>query len=253
MAYKAEKIVPYASGSASKSEQVELMFDEIAGKYDFLNHSLSLGIDKSWRKKGILALKYLSPKKILDIATGTGDLAIEACHLLKPEKILGIDLSEKMMDVGRKKITEAGLTDVISFDKQDCAALQLETNSFDAAMVAFGVRNFEKLDQSLQEILRVLKPDGKLMILELTSPAFFPAKQAYQLYSKLIPLIGKWISNNNAAYRYLPKSIGAFPQGEEMKSILLKNGFSDVRHRRLTFGICTLYIGNKSVDDFLLC
>ncbi|GHT67628.1 demethylmenaquinone methyltransferase [Bacteroidia bacterium] len=245
MVYKAEKIVPYASADASKSEQVELMFDEIAGKYDFLNHSLSLGIDRAWRKKGILALKDLHPKKILDIATGTGDLSLEACRLLKPEKILGIDLSEKMMAVGREKIIEAGLTGVISFDKQDCADLQLENDSFDAAMVAFGVRNFEQLDQSLREILRVLKPGGKLMILELTSPEFFPMKQTYQIYSKLIPLIGKWISNNNAAYRYLPESIAAFPQGKEMKAILGKNGFKDVSCRKFTFGICTLYLGSK--------
>ena len=245
MEYKAEKIVPYTSDSASKSEQVELMFDEIAGKYDFLNHALSLGIDKFWRKKGILALKDLHPKKILDIATGTGDLALEAYRLLKPEKILGIDLSEKMMSIGRKKIAKAGLTDVIGFDRQDCAGLPLENDSFDAATVAFGVRNFGQLDQSLQEILRVLKPGGKLMILELTSPDFFPMRQAYQLYSKLIPIVGNRISRNNAAYRYLPESIEVFPQGEEMKAILEKNGFKDVSYRKFTFGICTMYLGTK--------
>ncbi|MDR1610141.1 MAG: bifunctional demethylmenaquinone methyltransferase/2-methoxy-6-polyprenyl-1,4-benzoquinol methylase UbiE [Candidatus Symbiothrix sp.] len=245
MGYKAEKIVPYASSGASKSEQVELMFDEIAGKYDFLNHSLSLGIDKSWRKKGILALKDLAPETILDIATGTGDLAIEAYRLLKPGKILGIDLSEKMTAIGREKVIKAGLTGIIGFDKQDCADLQLENNSFDAATVAFGVRNFEKLDQSLQEILRVLKPGGKLMILELTSPEFFPVKQAYQLYSKLIPLVGNRISNNNAAYRYLPSSIEAFPQGREMTAILEKNGFENVDYKRFTLGICTMYTGIK--------
>ena len=245
MEYRAEKIVPYDSDGASKSEQVALMFDEIAEKYDFLNHSLSLGIDKSWRKKGILALKDFHPKKILDIATGTGDLAIEAFRLLKPEKILGIDLSEKMMSVGQEKIAKAGLTDIISFDRQDCADLQLENDSFDAAMVAFGIRNFEKLDQSLQEILRVLKPGGKLMILELTSPDFFPMKQTYQLYSKLIPIIGNRISRNNAAYRYLPESIEAFPQGKEMKAILEKNGFKNVSYRKFTFGICTMYVGAK--------
>ena len=222
------------------------MFDEIAGKYDFLNHTLSLGIDKSWRKKGISALKDLHPKKILDIATGTGDLAIEAFRLLKPEKIQGIDLSEKMMSVGREKVARAGLADIISFDKQDCAGLPFENDSFDAAMVAFGIRNFEKLDQSIQEIFRVLRPGGRLMILELTSPKFFPMKQAYQLYSKLIPLIGNRISRNNAAYRYLPESIEAFPQGEAMKTILEKNGFKNVSHRKFTFGICTMYLGNKN-------
>jgi len=243
--YKIEKIVPYASGDASKSKQVESMFDEIAGKYDILNHSLSLGIDKSWRKKGILTLKELRPKKILDIATGTGDLAIEAYRLLKPESILGIDLSEKMMSFARKKVAKAGLTDIISLDKQDCANLQLENDSFDAAMVAFGLRNFEQLDRSLQEILRVLKPGGKFMILELTSPVFFPVKQAYQLYSKLIPFVGNLISRNKTAYHYLPKSIEAFPQGEEMKKILEKNGFKNVSYRIFTFGICTMYLGVK--------
>jgi demethylmenaquinone methyltransferase/2-methoxy-6-polyprenyl-1,4-benzoquinol methylase len=243
--YRAEKIVPYASGNASKSEQVELMFDEIAGKYDFLNHALSLGIDKSWRKKGILALKDINPKRILDIATGTGDLAIEAFRLLKPNKILGIDLSEKMMSVGRKKVTKAGLTDSISFEKQDCAGLQLEDNSFDAAMVAFGVRNFEQLDQSFGEILRVLKPGGKFMILELTTPDMFPMKQAYQLYSKLIPIMGNLMSRNNVAYHYLTKSIKAFPQGKEMKAILEKNGFKNVSCQKFTFGICTMYLGSK--------
>ena len=246
MEYKIEKIVPYVSDNASKSEQIESMFDEIAGKYDFLNHSLSLGIDKSWRKRGILALKDLHPKKVLDIATGTGDLAIGAYRLLKPESILGIDLSEKMMSVGREKVAKAGLTNIVSFDKQDCVDLQLENDSFDAAMVAFGIRNFEQLDRSLQEILRVLKSGGKFMILELTTPDFFPMKQAYQLYSKLIPTFGNCISRNNAAaYLYLPKSIAAFPQGKEMKAILEKNGFKNVSYRKLTFGICTMYLGSK--------
>ena len=245
MEYKIEKIVPNVSGSASKREQIESMFDEIAGKYDFFNHTLSLGIDKSWRKKGISTLKDLHPKKILDIATGTGDLAIETCRLLKPENILGIDLSEKMMSVGREKVAKAGLTDIISFDKRDCVDLQLENDSFDAATVAFGLRNFEQLDRSLQEILRVLKSGGKFMILELTTPDFFPMKQAYQLYSKLIPFVGNCISHNSTAYHYLPKSIEAFPQGEEMKAILEKNGFKNVSYRKLTFGICMMYLGSK--------
>ncbi|MDR2691874.1 MAG: bifunctional demethylmenaquinone methyltransferase/2-methoxy-6-polyprenyl-1,4-benzoquinol methylase UbiE [Dysgonamonadaceae bacterium] len=245
MTYKAEKIIPYASRNTSKSEQIEQMFNEIAGKYDLLNHSLSLGIDKSWRKKGLLALKEFAPKTILDIATGTGDLAIEACRLLKPEKILGIDISEKMTAVGRKKVAEAGLAGIIDFDRQDCAGLRLGNDSFDAATVAFGIRNFGQLDRSLQETLRILKPGGKLMILELATPEFFPAKQAYQLYSKLIPLIGNRISGNSAAYRYLPESIAAFPQGREMKAILEKNGFKNVTYRQFTFGICMLYIGER--------
>jgi demethylmenaquinone methyltransferase/2-methoxy-6-polyprenyl-1,4-benzoquinol methylase len=245
MTYKAEKIVPYASNNAPKSEQVEQMFDEIAGKYDLLNHTLSLGIDKCWRKKGILTLKDLNPSKILDIATGTGDLALEAYRLLKPEKILGIDISEKMMDVGRKKVAQADLSEKIGFEWQNCTALQLDDNAFDAAIVAFGIRNFENLDKSLQEILRVLRPGGKLMILELSTPEYFPMKQGYWIYSKLIPLVGQWISRNNAAYRYLPQSIAAFPQNAVLTKILEKNGFTAVKYQKLTLGVCTMYIGTK--------
>jgi demethylmenaquinone methyltransferase/2-methoxy-6-polyprenyl-1,4-benzoquinol methylase len=248
MAYKIEKILPYAVDTTSKSTQVERMFDEIAGQYDLLNHTLSLGIDTYWRKKGILALESLAPKKILDIATGTGDLALEAYRLLKPEKITGIDISEKMMVIGREKVAKAGLSGKIDFEWQNCAGLQLETDSFDAGMVAFGVRNFENLDKSLLEILRVLRPGGKLMILELSSPEYFPMKQGYRIYSKLIPLVGKWISRNTVAYRYLPQSIQAFPQNKEMAGILEKNGFTDVSYQKLSFGVCTMYIGNKPIQ-----
>ncbi|MDR0732980.1 MAG: bifunctional demethylmenaquinone methyltransferase/2-methoxy-6-polyprenyl-1,4-benzoquinol methylase UbiE [Dysgonamonadaceae bacterium] len=251
MAYQAEKTVPYASGGASKSEQIALMFNEIASKYDRLNHSLSWGIDRSWRKKGISALKALAPKNLLDIATGTGDLAIEACRLLQPKKIVGIDISEKMMAVGRKKVAGAGLSGVIGIERQDCADLRFEDNFFDAATVAFGVRNFGQLDRSLREILRVLKPGGKLMMLELTAPKCFPIKQAYQLYSKLIPFIGNRIAGNRTAYRYLTQSIAVFPQGKEMTAILEKNGFQDVACKRFTFGICLMYIGSKQHDNNL--
>jgi len=245
MVYEAEKIVPYESNASSKSVQIERMFDEIAGQYDFLNHTLSLGIDKYWRRKGILTLKDYVPQSILDVATGTGDLALEAYRLLKPEKILGIDISEKMMAIGREKVAKAGLSEVIDFEWQNCASLQLDSNSFDAAIVAFGIRNFEDLDKGLQEIHRVLYPGGKLMILELSSPEFFPMKQAYQIYTRLIPKIGQWVSRNQAAYRYLPKSISVFPQNAELAAILKKNGFSDVAFRKLTGGICTLYLAGK--------
>jgi len=247
MVYKAEKIVPYDSGAGSKSVQIGRMFDEIAGQYDFLNHALSLGIDKYWRRKGIMALKDYVPQTILDVATGTGDLALEACRLLKPEKILGIDISEKMMAVGREKVEKAGLSDVIDFERQNCTCLQLDSNSFDAATVAFGIRNFEDLDRGLQEIRRVLYPGGKLMILELSSPEHFPMKQGYQIYSRLIPKIGQWFSRNKAAYKYLPKSISVFPQNAELASILEKNGFADVTYQKLTGGICTLYLAGKSI------
>lgn len=245
MTYKAEKIVPYES-SDSKGVQVEQMFDSIAPKYDTLNHTLSMGIDKGWRKKGILSLKSINPQNILDIATGTGDLAIEAYRLLAPQKILAIDLSEGMMKVGREKVAKQNLSDSITFEKQDCLDLKIEDNSFDAAMVAFGIRNFENLDKGLQEILRVLKPGGKLMILELSTPQSFPFKQGYWLYSKVfIPTVGKLISKDQKAYSYLPKSIEAFSQGKEMVNILLKNGFKDASCNTFTFGICSMYLGTK--------
>jgi len=245
MTYKAEKIVPYESNDSPKSVQIERMFDEIAGQYDFLNHALSMGIDKSWRKKGILSLKEFAPQRILDVATGTGDLALDAYRLLKPEKITGIDISEKMMAIGREKVAKAGLSEVINFEWQNCACLKLDSDSFDAAIVAFGIRNFEDLDKGLQEIRRVLHSGGRLMILELSSPEHFPMKQAYRLYSGLIPKFGQWISRSKAAYKYLPESISAFPQNAEMAAILEKNGFSDVTYRKLTGGICTMYLAGK--------
>ena len=245
MAYKAEKIVPYEANDAPKSIQIERMFDEIAGQYDFLNHMLSMGIDKLWRRKGILALKPFEPQIILDVATGTGDLALYAYRLLKPQKIVGIDISEKMMAIGREKAAKAGLSGIIDFEWQNCTCLQLDPDTFDAAIIAFGIRNFEDLDKGLQEILRVLRPEGRLMILELSSPEYFPMKQAYQLYSGLIPKIGQWISRSKAAYKYLPKSISVFPQNAEMAAILEKNGFSEVTCRKLTGGICTMYLGKK--------
>lgn len=245
MTYQAEKIVPYES-TDNKGAQVERMFDSIAENYDTLNHTLSMGIDRGWRKKGLLALKDINPQSILDIATGTGDLAVLASKLLNPEKILAIDISEGMMDVGRQKVATLGLSDKISFEKQDCMALNIADNAFDAAIVAFGVRNFENLDKGLKEILRVLRPGGKLMILELSTPQYFPLKQGYWLYSKLfIPTIGRLISKDRTAYSYLPKSIEAFVQGKEMVNVLSKNGFKNAKCKTYTFGICSMYIGEK--------
>ena len=245
MVYKVEEIVPYESDPAAKSVQIEQMFDEIAGQYDLLNNTLSFGIDKSWRRKGILALKTFAPRTILDIATGTGDLALVAYHLLKPEKITGVDISEKMMAIGREKVAKAGLSSVISFEKHNGMALQLASDSFDAAIVAFGIRNFEDLDKGLQEIYRVLHVEGRFMILELSTPEHFPLKQGYRIYTRLIPVIGRLISRNKQAYKYLPKSIAAFPQNERLAAILLKNGFSDVTYRKLSGGLCTLYLAKK--------
>jgi demethylmenaquinone methyltransferase/2-methoxy-6-polyprenyl-1,4-benzoquinol methylase len=245
MTCRVKPILPYDSAE-NKSVQVARMFDEIADNYDTLNHTLSMGIDRFWRKKGILSLQDIHPRKILDIATGTGDLAIEACRLLHPENILGIDISEKMMQIGRKKVAQAGLSGKISFERQDSTALTLEDNLFDAAMMAFGIRNFEDPDKGLQEILRVLKPGGKLMILELSSPECFPVKQLYSLYSRLIiPGAGRLVSKNKAAYHYLPKSISVFPQGKAMANILRKNGFREAKHTFYTFGICAMYLATK--------
>ena len=245
MQYKAEKILPYESTDSPKHVQIERMFDEISGQYDFLNHALSMGLDKYWRKKGIMALKAFEPQIILDIATGTGDLAMDAYRLLKPEKILGIDISEKMMAIGREKAAKAGLSEIIDFDRQNCTCLQLDSNSFDTAIVAFGIRNLEDLDKGLQEIHRVLHPGGILMILELSSPEYFPLKQGYRIYFRIIPKIGHWISRNKEAYKYLPKSISAFPQNAEMVAILEKNGFSYAQFRKLTGGVCSMYIAHK--------
>lgn len=245
MAYDVEKLVPY-DHDESKGAQVERMFDSIAEKYDTLNHTLSMGIDRGWRKKGLKALKDINPQTILDIATGTGDLAIQAYDILRPQKIVGIDISEGMMEVGKQKVAKAGLSDVITFQKQDCMALDILDNSYDAAIVAFGVRNFEDLDRGLREILRVLKPGGKLMILELSTPKSFPMKQCYWLYSRLfIPTVGRLISKDKAAYSYLPKSIEAFLQGKEMVGTLTKSGFKDAKYKTYTFGICSMYLGTK--------
>jgi demethylmenaquinone methyltransferase/2-methoxy-6-polyprenyl-1,4-benzoquinol methylase len=242
--YKAEKLVPYESDSP-KHVQIEQMFDEISGQYDFLNHALSFGLDKYWRKKGILALKTYEPQIILDIATGTGDLALDAYRFLEPERILGIDISEKMMAIGREKVANAGLSEIINFERQNCTCLKLDSNSFDAAIVAFGIRNFDDLDKGLQEIHRVLYLGGILMILELSTPEHFPMKQGYSIYSALIPKIGKWISRSNEAYKYLPKSISAFPQNAEMVAILKKNGFSEANFRKLSGGVCSMYLARK--------
>ena len=245
MTYEAEKIVPYSSDE-NKGAQVERMFDSIAENYDTLNRTMSMRLDIGWRKKGLSMLKKQNPQTILDIATGTGDLAIQAFDILQPQSILGIDISEGMMEVGQQKVAKAGLGDKISFEKQDCMDLQLPDNSFDAAMVAFGVRNFENLDKGLKEILRVLKPGGQLMILELSTPRHFPLKQGFWLYSKLyIPTIGRLISKDKTAYSYLPKSIEAFIQGKDMVDTLLKNGFKEAFYKTYTMGTCSMYLAKK--------
>lgn len=245
MNYPQENIKPY-NADEKKSVQVEKMFDNIAHAYDRLNHTLSLGIDKSWRCKAIAWLKPFHPQRIMDVATGTGDFAIQAYQDLLPEELIGTDISEGMMNVGKEKVRRNGLTGKIIFAKEDCTSLTFGAESFDAVTVAFGVRNFEDLDKGLSEICRVLTPNGKLVILELSYPEKFPMKQLYAIYSRIvIPTLGKLFSKDNSAYHYLPQSIKAFPQGEVMKNIIGKAGFREVSFRRLTFGICTLYMASK--------
>jgi len=245
MNYPQEDIKPY-SNEGKKDEQVQRMFDNIAGTYDKLNHLLSFGIDKIWRKKAINILKLSAPKTVLDVATGTGDFALQAYEMLTPDKLIAVDISEGMMDVGRQKVTAAGLSDKISFQYENCEALSFKDDTFDAITVAFGVRNFADLKTGLKEMLRVLVPGGHLVILELTTPAHFPMKQMFTIYSKVvIPALGKSLSRDSSAYTYLPNTIKVFPQGEVMQGILEETGFTKAEFKRLTFGICTLYIATK--------
>jgi len=242
--YEQESIKPYNDGE--KAQQVEVMFDHIAPTYDTLNHRLSWNIDRGWRKKAIRELQPYGPQTILDIATGTGDFAILAAQMLKPRQLIGADISEGMMEIGREKARKAGLGDIISFEKEDCLALSYPTSTFDAVTAAFGIRNFADLDKGLKEMCRVLKPGGHLSIVELTTPVNFPMKQLFRIYSHtVLPIYGRLISRDTSAYSYLTKTIEAFPQGELMVDILKKAGFSEATFRRLTFGICTLYTATK--------
>lgn len=245
MTYEQEKIKPY-DGQGEKAELVEKMFDNIAPSYDTLNHRLSWDIDKYWRRKAIKQLKALKPQRMLDIATGTGDFAILEAEMLKPQQVIGADISEGMMEIGRQKVAERDLTEVISFKKEDCLNLTFEDNSFDAVTAAFGIRNFQDLDKGLAEMCRVLRPGGMLSIVELTTPVHFPMKQLFGIYSNtVLPIYGKLISKDSSAYDYLNKTIAAFPQGERMMDILKNAGFKEARFERLTFGICTMYIATK--------
>lgn len=244
MTYQQETIKPYYDGE--KASQVEKMFDNIAPTYDRLNHRLSWDIDRGWRSKAISLLVPHSPKTILDIATGTGDFAILAAQMLKPERIVGADISEGMMDIGREKVKAAGLAGTVTFDKEDCLNLSYGNETFDAVTAAFGIRNFADLDRGLQEMCRVLKKGGHLSIVELTTPPRFPMKQLFHVYSHtVLPVYGRLVSRDSSAYSYLTKTIEAFPQGERMTEILTKAGFSEATFKRLTFGICTMYFATK--------
>lgn len=243
--YKQEEIKPYGK-EGEKGKLVEEMFDNIAPTYDTLNHRLSWDIDKGWRKKAIRQLLPFQPKTILDIATGTGDFAILSAKELRPQRMIGIDISEGMMKIGQKKVEAEGLQHIVSFKKDDCTHLSFDDNSFDAVTAAFGIRNFQNLDQGLSEMYRVLKPNGHLSIVELTTPVSFPMKQLFKIYSHtILPVYGKLISKDTSAYSYLTNTIEAFPQGEVMLDILRKAGFKNASFKRLTFGICTMYFATK--------
>ena len=243
--YQQETIIPYGA-KTDKTQQVEQMFDNIASTYDTLNHRLSWNIDRYWRRKAIRKLQPFAPKEVLDIATGTGDFAIQTCRYLPSVSIKGVDISEGMMTVGQKKVELMGLQERISFERQDCTALTFDDNSYDAVIAAFGIRNFADLDKGLREMCRVLRPGGHLCILELTQPVAFPIRQLFQIYSHtVLPLYGRLISKDSEAYTYLTKTIEAFPQGERMVGILQQAGFRQAQFQRLTFGICTLYFATK--------
>jgi len=239
------QVVPYKEGDKTKKEQVADMFNNISPRYDLLNHTLSLGIDILWRKKAIRILKPYAPQFVLDIATGTGDFAVEAVKL-KPKKIIGVDISEGMLEVGKKKMAQKGLSDLIELSYGDAENLSFEDNKFDAITVAFGVRNFENLKKGLSEMFRVTSEGGHVMIIEFSKPAKFPVKQLYNFYfNSILPKIGKMVSKDNAAYQYLPESVAAFPDGQAFLKILNEVGYKEAKCIPLTFGISSIYWARK--------
>jgi len=239
------QVVPYKEEDKTKKEQVATMFDNISRRYDLLNHTLSMGIDILWRRRAIKMLKPFSPKIILDIATGTGDFAVEATKL-NPDKIIGVDISEGMLEVGQEKMQKKGLSDLIELKLGDSENLEFEDNKFDVVTVAFGVRNYENLKKGLAEMFRVTKNEGHVMIIEFSKPAKFPVKQLYNFYFNFIlPIIGKIVSKDNAAYKYLPESVAAFPDGQIFLDILKDVGYKEAKWIPLTFGISSIYWARK--------
>lgn len=242
---KKTSVTPYGSGDGKKAE-VERMFDKIAPKYDLLNRVLSLGVDVRWRKQALGYLKKAQPQSILDVATGTADVAIMAAKMLNPRTIVGIDIANQMLDLGRVKITKEGFDTVITLETGDSENIRFPDQSFDAVTVAFGVRNFENLEKGLSEMLRVLQPGGRVVILEFSRPHIFPFKQLYNAYFKyVLPAIGRLTSRDIRAYTYLFESVQAFPEGEEFLNILTKIGYQNPVCERLTLGICSIYSATK--------
>lgn len=241
-----DHITPFKDTTGSKKEQVEEMFNKIAGRYDTMNRVLSARTDIGWRKKAIKTLQKDAPRRILDVATGTADMAILACRMLNPEKITGIDISEGMLELGVKKIEKEGLGDKIELLKGDSAAINFPSNSFDAVMVAFGVRNFENLETGLAEMLRVLKPGGKLVVLEFSKPKQRAVKFFYNLYMRVVaPQVARWFKQNKEAYLYLNESANAFPDRQLFINILNKTGYTETCFKPLSSGICCIYSGRK--------
>ncbi len=244
--YAHDTIVPFKESGLSKKQQVANMFDKIAFRYDFLNHFLSAGIDVTWRKKAIKQLKSLHPKSVLDVAVGTGDVAILTYKILQPKKITGIDISEGMLEIGRSKVKKLGLEKEIELLNGDSESIDFPDASFDAITVAFGVRNFENLEKGLKEMLRVLKPGGKLVVLEFSKPKQIAFKGIYDLYMKIIaPGIGKMVAKNKDAYQYLNESVQKFPEGNEFIEILNQAGYKNTYFESLTLEICSIYCGSK--------
>lgn len=245
MELESKTVKPYGKENQSKKEEVAEMFNNISGRYDFLNHLLSLGIDKIWRRKAVNCLKKDHPKKIMDVATGTGDFAL-ALLRLKPEQVIGVDISDGMLEMGRKKMRRLRVDQLVHLKKGDSENLDFEDNSFDAITVGFGVRNFQDLKKGLNELNRVLKPNGKLVVLEFSKPSRFPVKQFFSFYSQvIIPFFGKKISKDERAYTYLPESVAAFPEGDAFLQIMNECGFSELHAKRLSGGIATIYTGLK--------
>ena len=243
-----EKLKPYKDQSGTKREQVEKMFDHLAPKYDYVNHTLSLGVDRIWRQRAISYLKFKGawPARVLDVATGTGDLALLAAVELGTEEVIGIDISDEMMKVAKEKAEAANLDFAVKFQHEDCSALSFPDKSFDAVISAFAIRNFENIDKCLSEMRRVLQADGDIVVIDLCAPRRFPMKQVFSVYKKYImPHMGKNVSNDISAFHYLPESMESVPQGEAMAELFTKAGFKNVEYKYLNFGMCCMYTATR--------